>query len=210
MARRPEMAIVKGILSYPHLFEMQTMMDSNGNPNGKPAYGCSVVFSKTDAKTRAELDAAIKVAIQKGKEKFHWNDAVTKNKNFKMPVHDGDEEKIDKPDYETMYKGKLYINCRNSRDMPQVVDINRAPIQEERDIYAGCLVRVSVSAFPYDTSGSRGIGLGLHNVQKLADGEHIGGGATSAYDDFDEVDEATKQEAMDFAASAAKDLEDFL
>ena len=210
MARRPEMAIVKGILSYPHLFEKHGMTDSAGNQTGTPAYGCSVVFSKTDAKTKSELDAAIKVAIQKGKEKFGWKDATVQNKNFKLPVHDGDEEKLDKPDYETMYKGKCYINCRNSRDMPQVVDINRTPIQEERDIYAGCLVRVSVSAFPYDTSGSRGIGLGLHNVQKLADGERLGGGATSAYDDFDEVDDATKQEAMDFAASAAKDIEEFL
>jgi len=210
MAKRPEMAIVKGILSYPHLFEKHSMMDSAGNPSGTPAYACSVVFSKSDTKTLEALKAAVKVAVQKGKEKFGWTDANVQNKKFNNPIHDGDEDKLDSKDYETMYKGKYYINCRNTRDEPQVVDINRNPIQEERDIYAGCLVRVSVSAFPFEKNGNRGISLGLHNVQKLADGEHLGGGSTSAYDDFDEVDEETKQEAMDFAASAAKDISDFL
>lgn len=208
MAKRPEMAIVKGILSYPHLFEKYSMMDSSGNPTGTAAYACSVVFSKSDTKTLGELKSAIQVAVQKGKEKFRWTDATIQSKKFSNPIHDGDEDKVDAKDYETMYKGRYVVNCRNTRDMPQVVDINRKPLEEERDIYAGCLVRVSMSAYPFEKNGNRGIALSLHNVQKLADGEHLGGGSTSAFDDFDDVDDETRQEAMDYAASAAKDISD--
>lgn len=204
MAKRPEMAIVKGTLSYPHLFEKYY-----GNDNAStPSYSCCVIIDKRDAKTLDAMKAAIKVAVQKGKEKFGWTDAVIGSASFKNPLHDADTDKLGAKDYETVYKGKYYINCRNTKDMPQIVDINRAPIQEEREIYAGCLVRVSVSAFPYVKNGNRGIGLGLHNVQKLADGEHIGGGATSAMDDFDEVDDATRQEAMDYASKAGGDISD--
>lgn len=167
MAKRPDMAIVRGTLSYPHLFEKYTMAGGEGIP----AYACSVVFPKSDTKTLEELKSAVAVAIQNGKEKFKWTDANIQSKKFSNPIHDGDEDKLDAKDYETMYKGKYVINTRNTRDMPQVVDINKNPIQEERDIYAGCLVRVSVTAFPFDRNGNKGVALGLHNVQKLAAAE---------------------------------------
>jgi hypothetical protein len=51
------------------------------------------------------------------------------------------------------------------------------------EFYSGCYGRASVTLYPYDTSGSKGIACGLNNVQKLADGEKLGG-ATSAAADF--------------------------
>ena len=54
------------------------------------------------------------------------------------------------------------------------------------EVYSGCYARVSLNfyAFNTNTNGNRGIACGLGNVQKLRDGEPLGGGSTSAADDF--------------------------
>ena len=204
MAKNPGMAIVKGVLSYPHLFEKVAVRDSQGNPQGNPAYSCSVIIDKKDAKTLEALKAAIDHAIRQGKEKFNWTDAVVNGKKFNYPLKDADEEKVGDKDYDKVYKGKMFINARNQKDMPQIVDIHKDPLEDERDIYAGCLVRVSVVAFAFDKGVNKGISLSLHNVQKLADGERLGGGATNASDDFDDVDDETMVEANAFASAAAE------
>jgi len=38
--------------------------------------------------------------------------------------------------------------------------------------------------YPYDVSGAKGIGFGLNNVQKLEDGDRLGGVAATAATDF--------------------------
>jgi len=51
------------------------------------------------------------------------------------------------------------------------------------EFYSGCYGRASITLYAYDTSGSKGIAAGLNNVQKLEDGNKLGG-ATSAAADF--------------------------
>ena len=41
----------------------------------------------------------------------------------------------------------------------------------------------------YNTDGNRGIKLYLNNVQKLAEGERLGGGGSNVNDDFTAVEE---------------------
>jgi hypothetical protein len=43
---------------------------------------------------------------------------------------------------------------------------------------------VSVNFFPYNTNGNKGVGCGLNNLQKIADGDYLGG-RTRAEDDFE-------------------------
>jgi hypothetical protein len=45
------------------------------------------------------------------------------------------------------------------------------------------LGRASISFFAYNSNGSKGVGCGLNNVQKMEDGEKLGG-ATTAAEDF--------------------------
>ena len=45
-------------------------------------------------------------------------------------------------------------------------------------------MRVSISLYPFNTNGNRGIACGLGNIQKIADGEPLGG-RTRAEDDFE-------------------------
>ena len=54
---------------------------------------------------------------------------------------------------------------------------------DPNEFYSGCYGRASITLYPYDTSGSKGIAAGLNNVQKLEDGEKFGG-TTSAAADF--------------------------
>ena len=56
--------------------------------------------------------------------------------------------------------------------------------------YSGCYGQISVTFYGFNTNGNRGIAAGLGNIQKLRDGEPLGGKANAAeefetYDDDD-------------------------
>jgi hypothetical protein len=63
----------------------------------------------------------------------------------------------------------------------------------ERDFYAGCFARAEIIAYAYDQAGNKGIGLSLQNVQKLRDGDRLGGRKDAA-DVFDAVGDASDSE----------------
>ena len=50
-------------------------------------------------------------------------------------------------------------------------------------MYSGCYGRVSLNFYAFNSNGNKGIACGLGNVQKLRDGEPLGG-RSSAKDDF--------------------------
>jgi hypothetical protein len=79
-------------------------------------------------------------------------------------------------------KGR-WVFTASSKQAPQVVDLNLNPIIQQTDVYSGIYARVSLTFFPYATGGKKGIGCGLRNVQKMEDGEPLGGRTTAA-DDF--------------------------
>ena len=54
-------------------------------------------------------------------------------------------------------------------------------------MYSGCYGRISVNFYGFNSNGNRGIAAGLGNIQKLRDGESLGG-RTNAEDDFDAVE----------------------
>ena len=68
------------------------------------------------------------------------------------------------------------------------MDSHVQDIIEEKDFYPGCYARATVRAFAYDQAGNRGVAFGLQNIQKLADGEPLGG-RTKPHDDFEPVDD---------------------
>jgi hypothetical protein len=98
-------------------------------------------------------------------------------KVLKGGLRDGDTEKDD-----PIYAGHYFFNA-NSNEKPGVVDQDVNPIIDKDEFYSGCYGRASITMYPYDASGSKGIAFGLNNVQKLEDGEKFGG-ATSAAADF--------------------------
>ena len=75
-----------------------------------------------------------------------------------------------------------WVFTASSKNPVSLVDAGMNPIVQKGELYSGCYARVCVSLFPYNTAGKRGIGIGLEAVQKLRDGEPLGGKASAASD----------------------------
>lgn len=74
------------------------------------------------------------------------------------------------------------MNANNS-SAPGIVDADRQPIIERSEIYSGVYGRASVNFYAFNTNGNKGIACSLNNLQKIRDGEHLGG-KSNAEDDF--------------------------
>ncbi len=159
--------------SYLHCWEPDSV---NG---GDPKYSVSAIIPKSDTKTVNAIKAAIEQAKKDSVSK--WGGKVPAN--LKLPLRDGD---IDRPDDEA-YAGCYFFNA-NSRQAPQVVDSKVQPILDQSEVYSGCYGKISVTFYGYNSNGNRGIAAGLGNIQKLKDGESLGG-RTSAADDFQTEDD---------------------
>ena len=163
-------------LSYVHLFEAFTNTEGQ-----EPKYSVVLLIPKTDAKTIRDLRAAQKAALENGKDSKFQGKIPT---GWKDTIHDGDESAdLDRnPEYE----GHWYMSV-SSKTRPGIVDENVLPILDSTQVYSGCFARVSINAFPYANSGNKGVSFGLNHVQKMGDGEFLGG-RSKAEDDFDAVE----------------------
>ena len=148
---------------------------------GKPKYSVSLIIPKSDTATVERIRAAIQAAYEEGQGKLKGNGrTVPPLSAIRTPLRDGD---VDRPDDEA-YAGSWFINA-NSEAAPGVVDAARQPILTRSEMYSGVKGRASISMYAYCVNGNRGIACGLNNLQKLADGEPLGGRA-SAESDFDD------------------------
>lgn len=163
----------KARLSFVHLFTPYAHQ-----PGQEAKYSCTVLVPKTDTITKAKIDAAIEAARQEGLAKT-WGGAVPPN--LPIPVYDGDGVRPNGEPFGPECKGH-WVFTTGSKQAPQVVDAGVNPILDQSEIYSGIYGRVSVNFFPYFAAGRKGIGCGLNNVQKLADGEPLGGRSTAAED----------------------------
>ncbi len=161
--------IVPCRFSYLHCWEPDSI---NG---GDPKYSVSAIIPKTDTKTIERIKAAVEQAKKDSISK--WGGKIPAN--LKLPLRDGD---IERPDDEA-YAGCYFFNA-NSRQAPEVVDTHVQPILNQADVYSGCYGRISVTFYGFNSNGNRGIAAGLGNIQKLRDGEPLGGKAR-ATDDFE-------------------------
>ena len=101
----------------------------------------------------------------------------------KHPLRDGDTERPDDPAYKNAY----FVNA-NSATVPGVVDADCNPILTRSEVYSVVYGRASISFYAFNSNGNRGIACGLNNLQKIRDGEPLGGRA-SAESDFADDDE---------------------
>ena len=66
---------------------------------------------------------------------------------------------------------------------PGVVDASCQRIIDRSELYSGVYGRASINFYAYNANGNKGIACGLNNLQKIRDGEPLGGKA-KAEDDF--------------------------
>ena len=142
-------------------------------------FSICLLIPKEDKATLKKIKAAIDEAVQEGISS-KWNGK--KPANVKLPLRDGDEERADEaPEYE----GMMFLNA-NSTQKPGIVDKDLNEILDPDEVYSGCWGRASINFYPFSVNGNKGIGVGLNNVQKLKDGEHLGAARASAESDFDD------------------------
>ena len=156
-------------LSYFHGWEPTSI---NGGPE---RYSVSVLIPKDDKETKKAINDAVDAAIEEGIAKFGGK--KPNKAAIKLPLRDGDTEREDEA-----YAGHWFINA-NSKTAPQIVDKAVKPILDRDEVYSGCYARVSLNFYAFNSNGNKGIACGLGNIQKIRDGESLGG-RSSAADDF--------------------------
>ena len=150
---------------------------------GTPKYSVSLIIPKSDVATVKKIEAAIQAAYEEGESKLKGSSkSVPSLKVLKTPLRDGD---LERPD-DAAYADSYFINA-NSASAPGIVDADRQPILERSEVYSGVYGRASINFYAFNSNGNKGIACGLSNLQKIADGEPLGG-KSRAEDDFETDD----------------------
>lgn len=146
-------------INYPCLFEPKKSELSD-----EKRYSVAILIPKNDIDTVEQINEAIKIEKQKGLDLYKYIDLG----DIKLPLRDGDLEKSDI----TEYKNHYFINA-TSKYKPGIVDKKLNEITDEKEIYPGCYARVSINFYHFNKNGQVGVGCGINNLQKIADGDYI-------------------------------------
>lgn len=158
--------------------------DAKSINGGTPKFSVSLLIPKADTRTVEKIEAAIQAAYEEGASKLKGNSkSVPALAAIKTPLRDGD---VERPDDEA-YSGHYFINA-NSATAPGIVDADCQPIIDRSEVYSGVYGRASISLYAFNSNGNKGIACGLNNLQKIRDGEPLGG-KTRAEDDFTDADD---------------------
>ena len=167
--------------------------EPKANNDGKLKYSVSLIIPKSDKKTIEKIKAAIQAAYEEGQSKLKGNGkSIPALSILKTPLRDGD---LERPDDEA-YANSYFVNA-NSNNQPGIVDADRNPVLERTEVYSGVYGRASINFYAFNTNGNKGIACGLNNLQKISDGEPLGG-MTRAADDFDDGFVADDEDDDDF------------
>lgn len=159
--------------SYANVWEAKSI---NG---GTPKYSVSLIIPKSDTVTVEKIKTAIQATYDEGQSKLKGNGkTVPALSVLKTPLRDGD---LERPDDEA-YANSYFINA-NSATAPGIVDADRNTIIDRSEVYSGVYGRASINLYAFNSNGNKGIACGLNNLQKIKDGEPLGG-KSRAEDDF--------------------------
>lgn len=173
--------VITGVCRWSYVTVWQPKAQNEGQT---PKYSLSVIIPKSDTKTIQKIQAATQAAYEEGQGKLKGNGkSVPKLSAIKTPLRDGDEEHPD----DEVYADSYFLTA-NSVTKPGIVDADCQPILDQSEVYSGCYGRVSLNFYAFNVNGNKGIACGLNNLQKIRDGEPLGG-KSRAEDDFAEFDD---------------------
>lgn len=156
-------------------------MEHEDGTVGEPKYSIVMIFDK-------EEDLSAMKRLVKKAAVDRWGTNLPRN--MRQPFRDGSEK-----DETPGFSDDVTFATASTFYKPGLVDKNRDVILDEEEFYSGCFARASVTAYTYDKKGNKGVAFGLHNLQKVRDGERLGGRGP-AEDDFDSVGEDDEGEDM--------------
>ncbi len=164
-------------LSYAHLDKPYS------NNGGEPKYSATILVPKTDPANKQKIDAAIRAATARMREKKGNSFPATP----KTSVHDGDGVRpSDGQPFGDECKG-CWVFTASSKTQPDCRDQYKQPLLDGSELYSGVWAHVGVTFFGYDSGSNKGIGVALDTVMKARDGEPLGGMRASADDDFADI-----------------------
>ena len=162
-------------VSFPNVFKPQV-----NKFNNREEYTVVAVFPLGADLSKLKEAAEAAIIAKWGADKKKWpsklrtpfRDQAEKAKNVdgKQVLPQGFEE------------GAIFMNLKSNKK-PGLVDASNEDIIDSSEFYPGCWARASINAYAYDAAGNTGVSFGLNNLQKLRDGEPLGG-RTLAQDDF--------------------------
>ena len=167
--------------AYVHVFEPG--LDDKGQPD---KYSACIMIPKENKEAIKLINECVEAAKLVGKTKT-WNGRIPTGERMN-PLHDGDDERSDKEEF----IGMMYLNAK-SKNKPGVRVLEGGRLAEpmgDEDFYSGCWGAATISFFPYDKSGNRGVGVSLGNVVKTRDDDKFSGGvsADAAFGDLADED----------------------
>lgn len=171
-------------LSYPHLDKPQPAQEGQ-----KAKYSGAFVFTPAQQSTtegKATIAALQAAAIAAATDKF--------GATWKLPngtvisIADAMREGVIASPFrkDALAKGyedgSIFLNARTEQQPGTVYSYKEtgsekpAKIPQEKirdELYAGAQVRVSLTAFGYNTNGKKGVSFALNNVQKVGEGDRL-------------------------------------
>lgn len=143
----------------------------------------------------ADIKALKNAAMEALKAKFGDKaEAVAKHPKFKTPFKDQseflDEEGNQRPG---TVAGATFLNLSHQLK-PLILGPNAKEITDHRDFYSGCYAVAKADLYAWDHPvGGKGVTFSLLGIQKVAEGEKLGGtGARAEVSDFEAVEGATE------------------
>lgn len=180
----------------------------DADDNGK--YGLTAILDKPDA---AVFRKAMKEAADKcwpGKA-----DNQIKHPKFRSPFRDGAEMVNRDGDLYAGFEAGQVVVKLTSKDKPGLVDRLARPIRdkdgttltdkdagtweeiEDNKVYSGAGFRATFVAQAYDREDGFGVSFKLENLQKVKDGDRLGGGGRAkAEDEFEPIGDVSDDDFM--------------
>lgn len=163
-------------VSYPHVFKAQAPKS-----NDTPKFSITMMFPKNkeligqapDGSPRSIKEVLRNAKINEFGAKENWPEEL------QSPVNDGDDKKFkDKKGYAKHW----IIKATSSEDQrptvvgPSADDYGKLiELTKPADLYPGCYARAFIFSYVWEYMGKEGVGFILDHVQKLRDGEPLGG-----------------------------------
>ena len=152
-------------------FSYLNVFEPKANPSGKLVYSVSSLIPKDNASLVREINEAIEQAIAYGVGINKFSKAQVAS--LRRPLRDGTQE-AEAGNRGPEYKDHFFINA-SSVTKPGIVGPDGKPIFDPESFYSGCFGYIDVNFFPYNTSGNRGIGVGLNNIMMKKEGPRLDG-----------------------------------
>lgn len=139
---------VKGIVSFPHVFEARTIPDTDGGP----IYSCTCLIHESDPQFQQ-----VWAVVEAEKANTFPNGFPPKGKMcLKNAFEETGEER---------FRGWWQLSANSGADnKPHVVDANMQPVMDRAQVYAGCEAWFALNVKGYNLTVNKGVGCYLNGL----------------------------------------------